>query len=77
MATKAIPGLSLATRIALLQQTSDNQGEVVLSSDNRDLTAVDEARKSTTLQYIIDNDMVRNETLAEIKSWFNAYAILA
>ncbi|KAI1119702.1 putative ABC transporter [Nemania abortiva] len=57
IATKAIPGLSLATRIALLQQTAAN---------DEDGEAVHEGLDKSALDYILDNDAARNEIQSEL-----------
>ena len=64
MAAKVIPGLSLATRIVLLQQTA--------TEDGSDTSAVAEPRTAkTVLQYILEGDEARNHILEELKSRAN------
>ena len=55
IATKAIPGLSFATNIALLQQTAAGDAD-----DDDDDESPKELEQSP-LDYIFDNDAARNE----------------
>ena len=54
IATKAIPGLSFATKIALLQQTAAEDTGGDSDEDPKEL-------KQSSLDYILDNDAARNE----------------
>ncbi|KAK3997790.1 putative ABC ATPase [Cladorrhinum sp. PSN332] len=59
LAAKVIPGLSLATRIVLLQQTA--------TEDGSDTSAAAEPRATkTVLQYILEGDEARNHILEEL-----------
>ncbi|KAI9714517.1 MAG: hypothetical protein M1820_000478 [Bogoriella megaspora] len=64
MDTKIIPGVSLATRIALLQQTSADDGPP--QGSNASMSTPDESLNKSALNYILQNDMVRNEIKADL-----------
>src|SRR5205814_3240801 len=64
MAAKLIPGLSFATKIAILQQTVINEDQSTVSLPPG--TVPNELLKKSVLQYIIENDSTRNEIQAEL-----------
>ena len=61
LAGKIIPGLSLATRIVLLQQTATENG-----SDT--LAAIEARKRKPVLQYVLEGDEARNQILEELNS---------
>lgn len=60
IASKIIPGIRYSIRIALLQQTTNNDGAATV------LTTENESLKKTALQFIRENDTARNELQAEL-----------
>lgn len=80
MAEKLIPGISYATRIAILQQidsSSKIQDEQVLPDTNTfredENAAVAEAGR-TVLQQVLASDHLRNEVRRKINSKYGAYS---
>lgn len=61
---KLIPGLSFATKIALLQQTSADDRPSIADSSPAD--PQDDVFARSALQYILENDAIRNEVQAEL-----------
>ncbi|KAH9987849.1 putative ABC transporter [Xylariaceae sp. FL0662B] len=66
IANKVIPGLSLVTRIALLQQTAVDDDAGYQDASPADQISSEAIQRKSVLQYILENDAVRNEVLAEL-----------
>lgn len=70
LADKIIPGSSLATKIALLQQTSTDKNP---SREGKgSLPSLSETSELSALQYIVSNDSTRNKIQAELDSGYFA-----
>lgn len=63
---KLIPGLSFATKIAFLQQTSADDRPLI--ADSSPAEAQDDVFARSALRNILENDAVRNEVQAELDS---------
>lgn len=70
LAGKMIPGLSLATKIVLLQQTATGDG----SDSDTSAAAIEPRERKPVLQYILEGDQERNKLLEELNS--NTYSPL-